>query len=488
MSDRKERWDFAFYATLSEELADLALYIARVFKALYYPFNQILKCARLTVPVRGFAVQRHKSPGSRGRDTLAPEQATENWTPFTEVEKGAVHQQLEKLLASPLFHSSKRYPSFLRYVVVRVLAGETDQLKERILGVEVFGRPADYDTNTDPIVRVTAAEIRKRIEQYYQDPRHSQEIRFILPSGSYAPQFSLPGHPLGLPVPSGELSGHASDTAVLHLPAVPSSSRVKRVSLKAWAPTFSFVLLALVIASAAVWYASRPSVLKVFWEPFVKSPEPVLFCIADQNQYSTIRLRDAADPQHEITLSDTMVAVIIDDVSPLVNVAGMLRTYGQTYRVLGESTTSLTDLRRGPSVFIGAFDNGWTLRLTAPLRFHFANDSAMTQFWIEDRSNPGKRLWMLDRLQQHQTETYKDYAIVARLIDPNTDQYVVVAAGIGRGGTVAAGEFLIDTHHMDEMLKQVPSNWKQKNIEIVLETQVIQGRSGPPRISAVHLW
>ena len=67
MSDRKERWDFAFYATLSKELADLALYIARVFKALYYPFNQILKYARLTVPVRGFAVQRHESPGLRGR-------------------------------------------------------------------------------------------------------------------------------------------------------------------------------------------------------------------------------------------------------------------------------------------------------------------------------------------------------------------------------------------------------------------------------------
>jgi hypothetical protein len=41
---------------------------------------------------------------------------------------------------------------------------------------------------------------------------------------------------------------------------------------------------------------------------------------------------------------------------------------------------------------------------------------------------------------------------------------------------------------MDEMLKQVPRNWKQKNVEIVLETQVIQGRSGPPRIAAVHVW
>jgi len=171
-----------------------------------------------------------------------------------------------------------------------------------------------------------------------------------------------------------------------------------------------------------------------------------------------------------------------------VNVAGMLRTFGKTYRVLGESTTTLEDLRRGPSVFIGAFDNSWTLRLTSPLRFHFANDPDMTRFWIEDRQNPQKRDWVLSRAQQIQTGEYKDYAIVARLIDPNTDQYVVVAAGISRGGTVAAGEFLVDEHYIDEMLSQVSRDWKHKNLEIVLETQVIQGRSGPPRISAVHVW
>jgi hypothetical protein len=242
------------------------------------------------------------------------------------------------------------------------------------------------------------------------------------------------------------------------------------------------------IGATAIWYAMRPTVVKQFWEPFVKSNEPVLFCIADQVQYSTIRLRDAADPQRETTLSDTMIAIIIDDVSPLVSVAGMLRTYGKTYRVQGESATSLTDLRRGPSVLIGAFDNSWTLRLTSPLRFHFANDPAMTQFWIEDRANPGKREWVLNRSEQLQTGVYKDYAIVARLVDPNTDQYVVVAAGVSRGGTVAAGEFLVDPKRMDEMLNLVPRDWKRKNLEIVLETQVIQGRSGPPRISAVHVW
>jgi hypothetical protein len=183
-----------------------------------------------------------------------------------------------------------------------------------------------------------------------------------------------------------------------------------------------------------------------------------------------------------------MVTIIIDDVSPLVNIAGLLRTYGKNYRVLGESSTTLTDLRRGPSVFIGAFDNGWTLRLTGPLKYHFANDAGMNRFWIEDRTNPSKRDWMLDRSVQQQTGTYKDYAIVARLVDPNTEQFVVIAAGIGRGGTVAAGEFLVDTNRMEDMLKQVPPDWNRRNLEVVLETQVIGGRSGPPRIITAHVW
>jgi hypothetical protein len=121
------------------------------------------------------------------------------------------------------------------------------------------------------------------------------------------------------------------------------------------------------------------------------------------------------------------------------------------------------------------------------LLFHFTNDGAIKKLWIEDRSNPGNHNWMMDRTIQ-QTGTYSDYAIVARFVDPNIEQLVVVGAGIGRGGTVAAGEFLVDEQRMDEMVKRVSSDWKRKNIEIVLETQVIGDRSGPPRVIAVYVW
>jgi hypothetical protein len=416
------------------------------------------------------------------------EPPAESWTPSSDYEKGAVEQQLEHLLASPLFNSSKRYGQFLRFVVARALDGQGSQLKERVLGIEIFERPADYDTNTDPIVRVTAAEIRKRIDQYYQDPKHSQQIRLFLSSGSYVPHFSWPGHPNGFPdaaaPPTNGSATLKSDSIPAVDPAIPGS-RGFLVPIKA-----VVIVASLLVAGLGSWAAlrePRPTLVKQFWQPFVNTSEPTLFCLADQPQYASIRLRDASDPQHETTLPDSMVTVIIDDVDPLINIAGTLRTYGKNYRVLSESTTTLTDLRRSPSVFIGAFDNGWTLRLTAPLRFHFGNDKSMTKFWIEDRNNPEKREWLLDRLQQ-KTEDYKDYAIVARFIPPDTDQVSVVAAGIGRGGTVAAGEFLVNENRMDEILKQLPVDWQKKNIEVVLETQLIQGRSGPPRVKAVHVW
>ena len=113
-------------------------------------------------------------------------------TTLTDEERKAIQEQLERLLSNSHFNQSRRFPSFLRFVIDQTLLGQTDLLKERTLGIEIFGREADYDTASDPIVRVTATEIRKRIAQYYQEPGHETELRVSLPAGSYVPQFHWP--------------------------------------------------------------------------------------------------------------------------------------------------------------------------------------------------------------------------------------------------------------------------------------------------------
>ena len=402
--------------------------------------------------------------------------STELWTPSTEAEREAIQEQLERLLAAPLFHSSKRYPSFLRFVTTNALAGHTDLLKERMLGIEIFGRAPDYDTTIDPIVRVTAAEIRKRIEQYYHEPQHAGELRIVLPSGSYVPQFSVASAATPLPGLRTEIQARPEINSV-------------EIGRRRWLPIIavSSAIVAAALIGAGLWMNQGDKPLKAFWRPMLSSGAPILFCVADQSHFSTMTLRDAADPSRQLTISDTMTAVVIDDVSPLVNIAGLLQSDEHTYRLKSEASTTLTDLRQNPTVLVGAFDNEWTLRETANLRFHFGNNQDMSRLWIEDRTSPNKIQWSLDRGEQ-QKGVYKDFAILARFNDPNTDQLVIVVAGIARGGTVAAGEFLVDSRQLDDLAMHAPPGWAKKNMELVLETQVIDGRSGPPRLVASYFW
>lgn len=406
---------------------------------------------------------------------------------FSEEEKLAANEQLERLLANPFFSHSRRFPSFLRFIVSQTLSGRTDLLKERTLGIEVFGKSANYDTANDPIVRVTAAEIRKRIAQYYQDPAHEHELRLSLPPGSYVPKFDPP-HGVRAEEPHstlltvhGELE--SPTTGLLSVPHVGAAAPSKR----GWAtPVLTSVVLLLMAVGGWLWWQSlQTSALMEFWAPVLNSSDPVLFCIADQTQYTAIALRDAQDPSKQQVLHDNLTAVVIDDLTPLVKIAGFLQSNHKKYSMRGEGSTTLMDLRAGPTVFIGAYDNQWTLRLLKPLRFHFVNDESMTHFGIVDSNSKTPTTWVVDRTQQIATNNYRDYAIVARFTDSTTGKLAVVAAGVGRGGTIAAGELLTDAAQLAPVLRAAGD---KRNIELVLSTPIIGGEPGPPRVEASYAW
>jgi hypothetical protein len=405
---------------------------------------------------------------------------------LTEEEKLAVEAQVERLLATPFFNHSRRFPSFLRYVVDQTLSGNTENLKERTLGIEIFGKSADYDTANDPIVRVTAAEIRKRIAQYYQEPGHEGELRLSLPPGSYVPQF----HP-----PHREAVVLEADAAIepnLSEATPPLQTHAKVASHWRWLSSHWILagiggLLLVAAIFFFAWRNTRRSAVGEFWNPILASNEPVVFCVADQTQYTALTLRDAEDPSRQVVLNEKVTAVVIDDLSIITKVAGVLQSAGKNFTVRGEGTTSLMDLRNGPSVIVGAFDNPWTLRLLRPLRYHFANNATMTVFSIVDSTAPEKTRWVVDRAQQIATGNYMDYAIVARFTDATTGKPALIAAGIGRGGTIAAGEFLTNPELM-KVVHNRNSSPNLKNVEVVLSTQIIDGEPGTPRIEAVYYW
>lgn len=246
--------------------------------------------------------------------------------------------------------------------------------------------------------------------------------------------------------------------------------------------------LVLVIAFSGWFYMRpRPTALDRFWAPVFRSGEPVAVCFP-LNHFDSITLRDAANPAQTKLAQEETNALVVDDLQPLTSITGLLTVHHQGYLLMGDNTATLTDLRRGPAIFVGAFDNAWTLRMTRGLRYRFGNDADMTHFWIEDTQSPTHVRWSIDRGQQQATRNYRDYAIVARFLDANTGKLAVVLAGIARGGTVAAGEFLTIPNNMELIKARAPKNWDGQNMEFVLSTEIIDGRSSPPRIEAAYFW
>jgi hypothetical protein len=125
------------------------------------------------------------------------------------------------------------------------------------------------------------------------------------------------------------------------------------------------------------------------------------------------------------------------------------------------------------------------MRLVEPLRFYFLADNG--RWRIVDRQRPSQRDWYVDFRQQYSTLT-QDFALVARFRDPTTDQILVVVAGIGENGTVAAGEFVTTPEFLERLSKLLPKGWRKNNVEAVLATQVIDRTSCPPRIIAYCVW
>jgi hypothetical protein len=178
----------------------------------------------------------------------------------------------------------------------------------------------------------------------------------------------------------------------------------------------------------------------------------------------------------------------MSDLQPLIDVVQTMQAKNKAFHLKGTTSTSLDDLRQGPAVLIGAFVNPWTLRLTEPMRFHFANDPGMTELWIADRENTASRYWTRSTARSGKEGYYEDYALLVRFLDADTGQYVIVVAGLGHGGTIAAGEFLTSERDIDQLMRLAPQGWKGQNLEAVLKTTVAGEQAGAPHVVATYFW
>ncbi len=401
-------------------------------------------------------------------------------------ERNAALEQTDRIIQSAHFRNSKRCILMLRYIVLHALEGKVDSLKERTLGIEVFGRAADYDTSSDPVVRITAGEIRKRIALYYQDSKDQQELVVELPVGSYHPEF----HNFARPSPAADQDVTAAGKSVSN-PVQPRRRLLPGLRGRAWIAAGCATVILASVLFVLWWRFSAPlapqSGLDAWWGPVLRAQGVTVMCIGGSELGTHLY---SMSQESNVTQSGpngpTVPVVNLSDAAALSHLSSYFGAHGRGFRIRLARRTMFEDLRSGPIILISAFTNDWTMRLTDSLRYHFMIGKTPDTYAIGDHQDPHS-YWQI-HYDGVSLGVPKDYAIVARYRDSVTDEPVVIVAGLGMNGTVQASELLTNARYFKELSSRLHDNWSQKNIEAVIATQVIDGQSGPPEVLAVYEW
>jgi len=428
----------------------------------------------------------------------------------------AVQAELETMLEAPFFAQSTRCKSFLSYVVQQTLSGKASELKERTIGISVFGRATDYDTGETSIVRVTANEVRKRIGQYYRESRVAHTMQIELPKGAYVPEFRFrPAAGVNPPEKIDELDSFDGEpaaaktasarpeppTSVVQFDSAPSdplksdetnatgSFRSRSVLVSAALLVSLFCVGA---TSFTIWRNRAQEKIPKVWNAFLRAGVPVLICV-DTHDLHIPPAPSSTDGQKFVDMVLRKQIISLDDAAVVASMAGILGEKGIPFRVVGAEETSLTDFRRQPVILIGAIDNKWTLRLTQSLRYRIevsnppgSGSGKEPIASIVDSKHPEKTPWTVD-LSIPFAAWKRDYGIVARVDDSTTGMPVLIEAGLGNDGSIAASELFIS----DDLLAKLvsgPQCSKTSNFEAVIETEIIETKPGPPRILGVECW
>jgi hypothetical protein len=245
------------------------------------------------------------------------------------------------------------------------------------------------------------------------------------------------------------------------------------------------VVLAVAVCVFAAFFR-QDAKLRMVWRPLLDSPSPIVISVLEQ---APDQLTEAAnDASHSLNVNEhqrLVSSIHFSEVQALVRIINFLADHRHAYRLQTAKATTYSDLQQGPAILIGAIGNPWTLRALQPLRYRFARDDEHLLYWVEDQKYTQSRKWT-HNMSQPYSALNQDFAIVARFVDPETRQPVIILAGIGENGTRAASEFLTDREDMRDVDDSILRT--KSNFEIVIRTQVINGVSGPPQIVAAETW
>jgi hypothetical protein len=423
-------------------------------------------------------------------------------------------EALSLILQSAPFSGSKQCQTLLQYLVEHSLRGQDDELKERIIGIEVFGRKSDYDTSQDAVVRARVGEVRKRLAQYYtSEEGQDSPLRVVIASGSYRPTF----------VPRPGVNNESKDNAVADQPGLaaphvaentPSPEVASSVpSLPRKARWHGWALAAACIALLIAWIGIprwTKSEFDIFWEPILDSKKLAVIYTGTAPVYirsmeSVKKEQTPLNPNEEIlpatrwtlppveegkvlTAKDLLIDpsgyVEVGDVKAAMTVTGLLSGQKRAFDLRIGPDLAYEDLHGAPTVLVGGYANFWTMFMNRDLRFYFDRNLN-----IRERGGQG-RVWSISHEAGRAASSTitEDYAIVCRFFNSKTGAPVISLAGTTTCGTRAASEFLADPVSMRKLAIIPRDAWERKNLELVLHAPLVNCNPTSVEIVAEHAW
>ena len=390
-------------------------------------------------------------------------------------------EELERVLDSPGFRHSHQSQRLLRHLVERSLSGKFEDLRERVLGVELFRRTAGFDTNDDPIVRVRANEVRKRLARYYESLPEPGVIRLELPTGAYRIEFrTLTAAPPVEPVA---------------LPVIPAASQRRT----AWNKQVAVLIAILVVAAGLAWFFRPTSPIEQFWQPLLRASDRVIVCtghpvvyrlsrniaagadfLGRQTEVRRFEPGEKVDGSEIIPIEDQYTG--LGSAHAMARIAAWLAAKKRVADIRFGDDLSFTDLKQSPAVLIG-FANRWTVNFTN--QFRFVPELIDGRHGIRDRHS-GKT-WILPALQEN-GRTDEDYVLVSRTFYSESGQCLITAAGLTQYGTHAGGEILTDPGLLQKALAGARPGWEKRNLQMLFHVRVVGHTPGPPTLLALHEW
>jgi len=461
--------------------------------------------------------------------------------------KAALEKHLEEMIEGPAFKGSHRSVLFLRHVVTQAVAGNFESLKERAIGMELFGRSPSYVTGEDAIVRVTANDVRKRLVQHYDRFGTAADFRINLPPGSYIPEIisEYQSEPGSLDIPklheepasaATETKAHqnsefASSVAQIPLSGTPpisaiESTRPKDPSQWKWL-SFTNLLVVLnlmlfgILLYGVVWMrswrndiaqapASRAATVSVLpSSAFFSSPNPTHLITSDPDIYwirkitgTPISVAEYANHIYVpegIALTSEMKQVFqgplrgdkaaSTDSQFAADVAALAESDSRKIEVQGARSLQFLNLKTDDNfIFLGSpRSDPWVSLFDNQLDFQFFLDKAGLEDIRNVRSRTGEQpvYAPVDRGEA----SWQSYAIVAFVRNPDQHGQILLLAGISGEGTQAAGRLVTDLPRLSMELRKcgltTPS--PVRHFEFLLSVSEMAGSPIEANVQACHI-